>query len=101
MEHRNCVSATVQDLGDGIVEAVFATLNVVDLDGDIMVPGAIGNQDVIVSAYNHATWKGALPVAKGRVREVGNEAVATRTRQDLRVAPEAGVRGTMKATPLR
>ncbi len=59
----------------GTVEAVFATLNAVDHDGDRILPGAIGTQDVILSAYGHSSWHGELPVGKGRVFERGDQAV--------------------------
>lgn len=59
----------------GTVTAVFATLSVVDHQGDRILPGAIGEQQVRMSAYQHGSWHGALPVGKGRVFERGNEAI--------------------------
>ena len=62
----------------GTIEAVFATLNVVDSDGDRILNGAIGNQNVIMSAYGHASWGGGLdglPVGKGRIYERKDEAI--------------------------
>jgi phage head maturation protease len=60
----------------GAVKAVFATLGVVDHDGDIILPGSIPNgHEVRMSAYNHASWGGSLPVGKGTIEEVGNELV--------------------------
>lgn len=60
----------------GAVKAVFATLGVVDHDGDIVLPGSVENgAKVRISAYNHASWSGALPVGKGTIAEVGNELV--------------------------
>jgi HK97 family phage prohead protease len=60
----------------GAVKAVFATLGVVDHDGDIILPGSIPNgHEVRMSAYNHASWGGSLPVGKGTIAEVGNELV--------------------------
>jgi hypothetical protein len=57
--------------------AVFATLNVVDHDGDVTLPGAFEvGAEVPVSAYGHTSWTGALPVGKATIREVGDEAVA-------------------------
>ena len=65
---------TIADAGQ--VKAVFATLGVVDHDGDIILPGAIANgQKVRISAYNHASWGAQLPVGKGTISEVGNELV--------------------------
>jgi HK97 family phage prohead protease len=44
--------------------ATFATLNVIDKDGDVTVPGAFQNDaPVRISAWSH-NW-GALPVGKG------------------------------------
>jgi hypothetical protein len=63
---------------DGSFTAVFSTLNVIDKDGDITLPGALGNQEVIIAGYNHASWgtgTGALPSGKGRIYENGNEGI--------------------------
>jgi phage head maturation protease len=60
----------------GMVKAVFATLGVVDHDGDIIMPGAImSGQAVRISAYGHKSWEGALPVGKGTISEVNNELI--------------------------
>lgn len=59
----------------GAFEAVFATLGVVDTQGDRIMPGAIGNQSVVISAYGHGSWRGELPVGKGRIFERGKDAV--------------------------
>jgi hypothetical protein len=61
----------------GAVVARFATLGVIDLDGDIIPPGAIGVQRVKVSAYGHSsTFGGNLPVGRGATREDGDQALA-------------------------
>lgn len=66
----------VKNADAGTVRATFATLNVVDRDGDVTVPGAFTNgQKVRISAFNHGSWDGALPVGKGTIIEVGDEAV--------------------------
>jgi len=57
----------------GDFEAVFASLNVVDYDGDLTEPGAFGRQDVIVEPWNHNY--GELPVGRGTIFERGSEAV--------------------------
>jgi hypothetical protein len=57
----------------GLVRAVFATLNVEDSDGDVTLPGAFGNQKVRLGAWGHA-WK-ELPVGKGVIAEEGDKAV--------------------------
>jgi len=73
------VSLDVKFLEDGAeegsFEAVFATLDVVDLDGDIIRPGALKGGNVRVSAYNHSSWGGALPVGRGIATERGDELV--------------------------
>ncbi len=58
----------------GEFEAVFATLNVVDHDGDVTRPGAFkSGQEVLIEPWNHNY--GELPVGKGIIYERGNEAV--------------------------
>lgn len=49
----------------GEFEAVFATLNVIDLDEDVTVPGAFyEGQEVIIEPWNHS-WD--LPAGKGAI----------------------------------
>lgn len=57
----------------GDFEAVFATLNVKDHDGDVTVPGAFSNQTVIVEPWNHSYTE--PPVGRGEIFERENEAV--------------------------
>lgn len=59
----------------GHVEVAFAQLNVVDRDADVTLPGAIPGKDVLIGAYGHTTWDGALPVGKGAIGEDGGWAV--------------------------
>lgn len=57
---------------DGTASWVMATLNTIDHDGDVILPGAFGEQTVpIVPAHdsNH------VPLGKGRLYELGNEAI--------------------------
>ncbi len=66
--------------GEGTFEAVFATLDAIDHDGDTYDPGAIGNQDVVISQWNHGSWGGgaaALPVGVGKVFERDNKAIVS------------------------
>lgn len=64
-------TCAIKNLGEGRGTAVFSTLNVIDKDGDVTLPGAFGQQSVvIVPAHN---W-GSVPLGKGTVREVGDEA---------------------------
>lgn len=67
----------VTDADQGEVSVLFATLNVIDHDGDVTMPGAFKQgQEVRISAYNHASWgPGALPVGKGAIREEGEKAI--------------------------
>lgn len=48
---------------EGEFAAVFSTLNVKDLHGDVTVPGAFNPQNVIIEPWNHG-WDGP-PVGKG------------------------------------
>ena len=59
----------------GTFSAVFATMNVVDADGDLTIPGAFGKQDVVIGAYAHNSWYGELPVGKGSIHEEGDLAI--------------------------
>lgn len=65
----------IKDADKGTVDCVFATLDVKDHDGDVTVKGAFESEDVVISAYGHASWGGALPTGTGSIKEVGNEAV--------------------------
>ena len=56
----------------GSLEACFATLGVVDHDGDLTEPGAFGEQAVVLEGWNHDL---TLPVGKGRIFERGDEAI--------------------------
>jgi hypothetical protein len=82
-----------KDAGNGAVEAVFATLGVRDLDSDVTLKGAFEEgAPVRISAYNHASWEGALPIGKGTIHEEGDKAVfrgeffKTQAAQDTREA---------------
>ena len=76
-------AVTLKADGDvaGEVSSVFATLDVIDKDNDVMLPKSIGDQRVLMSAYGHASWggmfsgAGPMPIGKGRIFERGNEAV--------------------------
>jgi hypothetical protein len=66
----------IKDETKGEVEAVFATLNVKDKDDDVTVKGAFTEgAEVVISAYGHKSWEGALPVGKGTIHEVGDKVV--------------------------
>lgn len=76
MDKKSLARVEVKDETKGEVEAVFATLNVKDHDNDVTTSGAFENgAEVVISAYNHKSWDGALPVGKGTIQEVGNEVI--------------------------
>jgi hypothetical protein len=76
MNRKTLTRVEIKDADKGEVAVVFATLNVIDHDGDVTPPGAFENgAKVRISAYGHTSWTGALPVGKGSIREVKNEAV--------------------------
>jgi HK97 family phage prohead protease len=63
-EFRAPIALKEADGQEGTFEAVFATFNVVDRDGDVTKPGAFRDgQKVRISAWGH-NW-GVLPVGKG------------------------------------
>jgi len=62
-----------QEGDQGLVTAVFATLNVIDEDGDVTIPGAFGEQSVKLAAWGHGWDK--LPVGRGAIREEGDKAI--------------------------
>src|SRR3954469_9939021 len=66
----------IKDAEKGIVEAVFSTFDVKDHDGDVTLKGAFKDgAPVRISAYNHGSWQGALPVGKGYISVDGDSAV--------------------------
>lgn len=68
MDSKSLSSVQIKNADEGRVEAVFSTFGVVDHDGDITEPGAFENgAKVLISAYNHKSWDGALPVGTGRI----------------------------------
>lgn len=56
---------------EGEFEAVFSTLNVEDLHGDVTLPGAFDEQNVIIEPWNH-DW--TLPVGSAVIRSDEKEA---------------------------
>lgn len=77
-ETKSVGALQIKNADRGEVEAVVATLNVVDHELDVILPGAIPDQArVKMSFYGHGAMFGDAPVGKGIVREVGNRAVLT------------------------
>lgn len=66
----------IKDAAKGEVSAVFSRFGVVDKDGDITLPTAFEDgAPVRISAYQHKSWEGALPVGKGVIRTTDTEAI--------------------------
>lgn len=66
-------SAAVKAAPTGEAEVVIAVLGVVDYDGDVVAPGAIGEQTVpVLPAHNRES----IVLGKARTREVGGRVVA-------------------------
>lgn len=57
----------------GALTVEFATLNVVDLDGDVTIPGAFGKQSVRIQPFGHDTRQ--FSIGKGTISESGDKAV--------------------------
>lgn len=58
--------------GEGSFEAAFANLTEIDHDGDGYDAGAIGEQPVMISQWNHGSWGegvNALPIGIGKTFE--------------------------------
>jgi len=70
---RAALNFKADDSKAGEFEAVFATLNVIDWDGDVTLPGAFGEQRVMIEAWNHNY--AMPPVGKGQIFERENEAI--------------------------
>jgi len=60
----------------GAFTARIATLNVSDKDGDVTLNGAFPEgKEILISAYQHGSWSGALPVGKGVIHESNNDVI--------------------------
>jgi hypothetical protein len=66
----------IKDDAQGLVRAVFSTMNKIDSDQDVTRPGAFADgAPVRISAYGHTSWEGMLPVGKGTIRQTAKEAI--------------------------
>lgn len=65
--------ATLKKLDKGELTVVFATMGVVDKDGDVALPGFYGSQDIVMVPVHD--WS-HVPIGKGVTREEGNLAIA-------------------------
>lgn len=61
---------------DGTVTAIIATLGVRDHDGDVAFKDSFpeDGQPLVMSAYNHKSWEGALPYGHGTLRVTDTQA---------------------------
>ncbi len=59
--------------GEGAFEAVIATLDVVDSDGDIIVPGAFQNATISVLPAHDSR---SVPLGKAKMEDRGDKAIA-------------------------
>lgn len=60
----------------GEVIARFATLDTIDRHGDVVLPGSIGQQKVLMGSYGHGSFlRGAFPIGKGSTSEAGHQAL--------------------------
>jgi hypothetical protein len=72
-EYKAFIPLSFKSTGQGSATFVIAHTGVLDLDGDILVPGAIGQQvATVLPAHN---WN-SLPLGKARISEQGNQVVA-------------------------
>ncbi|MGI8515382.1 MAG: hypothetical protein ACR2NT_09630 [Acidimicrobiia bacterium] len=95
-EHKQLL-AEVKSADQGVVEAVVATLGVIDHDNDVVEVGALGGrQRAPLSAYNHSSSGEALPVGVAEVTESGSKWLAT-TRYFLETLAGREAFATMKA----
>lgn len=76
MNRKSITGVEIKDADKGEVTAVIATFDVVDLDQDVTKAGAFHDgEELIISAYGHASWYSALPVGKGVIRSTKSEAI--------------------------
>lgn len=65
----------IKDADRGEIVAIFATLDVVDAHDDVTLAGAFDDgAKTRISAYNHGSWGGALPVGTGVIKATTREA---------------------------
>lgn len=62
---------------EGAFLARIATLGVIDLDNDVTLKDAFPeSKEVLVSAYQHGSWQGALPVGRAVIKVEGPDVLA-------------------------
>lgn len=71
---RKSIGFKLDDEKEGTFVARIATLDVMDKDGDVTIPGAFQKgAAILISAYQHGSWMGNLPVGKAVINESGDE----------------------------
>ena len=76
MEKKQLSRFEIKTQGQGLVTAIFSTFNVIDHDGDVVLPGAFKNMAAVrIGAFAHTSWTGALPVGKGVIVTTSTEAI--------------------------
>lgn len=72
---RKQLQVEVKDAEKGLVEAVLSTFDTIDHDGDVTLSDAFEDgAPVVMSAYGHSSWMGALPVGKGTIKVTEKDA---------------------------
>lgn len=96
---KSFAGVVIKDADKGEIEAVVATLEVVDKDEDVIMADAIKEASkVTMSSYGHDVIFGDTPVGKGKLFVIDNELVfkgrmflaATRGRDTFEVLKEMG-----------
>ena len=76
LELKTLGALEIKSEAEGRVEAVIATLNVVDKDADVITEGALKNgAKVKLSSYGHDAVFGDMPVGKGALFVEGEQAI--------------------------
>lgn len=74
MERKTFTGIELKADKPGHFTARIATLNIVDKDGDVTLPGSFPEgKEILLSAYQHGSWMGGLPVGKAIIREKDND----------------------------
>ena len=74
-KRKNVQSVAVKAGDKGEISGVFATLDVVDHDGDILTKEAFEDgAPIVISAYGHRSHVGELPIGRGQIVLTDDEA---------------------------
>jgi hypothetical protein len=75
---RKAVTLKLDEEKEGSFVAKIATLNVIDMDGDVTLAGAFPEKKVLISTFGHTSWMGGadgLPPGEAHIKEEGGEAI--------------------------